>query len=176
MTSNESWRRLLDVGAAVGQATLTRANEIARGLMDDEPEARQRALQDLDELGRAGRRLGQQLAEAVRDGLLERVARESGSVEALLDLLDGVVLARRDEAGHRPQGAQPRAEVAATGTRAAEPAEAEGRRGPTSEKRHAKAKAKAKAGRSGSAKGSAKGGKSKKRHRHGHAGPAPERP
>jgi hypothetical protein len=109
VTSNESWRRLLDAGAAVGQATLARANDIAKGLMAGEPAVREQARRDLDELGRAGRRLGEQVAETLRSGLVAQVAREA-RLDALVDLFEDLMArpARHGaDPGTRPPDAAP---------------------------------------------------------------------
>lgn len=87
MTSNESWRRYLDAGAAVGQVTLARAEEIAKGLMAPGKEERERAWRELDALGRTGRLVGGKLFDLARarlepqiktvrsfDDLVERIA------------------------------------------------------------------------------------------------------
>jgi hypothetical protein len=90
VTSNESWQRFLDTGAVVGQVTLAKANDIARGLMADEPSDRQRAWQELDDLSRIGRQMGEQLADLARDQL-GGTLRGLSSVDDLLDLIDGLL-------------------------------------------------------------------------------------
>jgi hypothetical protein len=86
VTTNESWRRFLDAGTAVGQVTLAKANEIAKGLMASEQETRERAWRDLDELGRSGRQLGEQLVDLAKS----RLTRELGHLGSLEETLDWV--------------------------------------------------------------------------------------
>ena len=66
MTTNESWRRYLEAGAAVGQLTLARAEEIARGLLAPGEEERSNAWDEFEELTRFGRLMGEQLVEVAR--------------------------------------------------------------------------------------------------------------
>ncbi len=66
VTSNESWRKYLEAGAAVGQATAARAEDIARRLFEGDDAAREDAWRDLEQLTRFGRLMGEQLAEMAR--------------------------------------------------------------------------------------------------------------
>lgn len=90
MTSNESWRRYLDAGAAVGQVTLARAEEIARGLLAPEEATRERARRDLDNLGRTSRVVGGQLVELARHELTKQV-KTIGSFDHLVDRIAEVL-------------------------------------------------------------------------------------
>ncbi len=89
MTNSESWRRLLDAGAAVGEITLTKANEIAKGLMAEEPTARDQAWRDLDDLGRFGFKMGEQLADLARSQVRGRL-RDLDALDQLIDLVGGL--------------------------------------------------------------------------------------
>jgi hypothetical protein len=99
VTNNESWRRFLDAGTAVGQATLTKATEIAKGLMDPEHGTRERAWRDLDDLGRAGRQLGEQLAGLAKSRLASQRG-HFGSLEETLDWVADLVATRQGR--HEP--------------------------------------------------------------------------
>ncbi len=101
VTSNESWQRFLDTGAAVGQVTLSKANDIARGLMAEEPSERQRARHELDDLTRMGRQMGEQLVDLARDQLGGRM-HDLSSVDDLLDLI-GTLFGSHEE---RERGAE----------------------------------------------------------------------
>jgi hypothetical protein len=101
VTSNETWRRYLDVGAAVGQVTLARAEEIARGLLAPEEAARQSAWRDLDDLGRTSRVIGGQLVELARRELTEQV-KTIGSFDELVDRIAEVLGQPRPPSGPEP--------------------------------------------------------------------------
>lgn len=102
MSTNENWRRFLDAGTAVGAATLTRAQEIAKGLMDAEPATREQARRDLDDLGRTGRQLGEQLAELAKSRLSGPLG-HSGSIEETLAWISDLVSVRTRRHETRPQ-------------------------------------------------------------------------
>lgn len=102
MSTNESWRRFLDAGTAVGAATLSRATEIAKGLMDTEPAARERARRDLDDLGRTGRQLAEQLAELAKARLSGPLG-HTGSIEETLDWIADLVSARTEGQSQPPK-------------------------------------------------------------------------
>jgi restriction endonuclease Mrr len=94
MTSEESWRKYLEAGAAVGQATAARAEDIAKRLFDPDEEERQSAWRDLEQLRRFGRLMGEQLAEMARTELGRKLkSLGEGPVdqffERIADLLDG---------------------------------------------------------------------------------------
>lgn len=103
MSTNESWRRFLDAGTAVGAATLSRATEIAKGLMDDEPETRERAWRDLDDMGRTGRQLGEQLADLAKSRLRGPIG-HVGSIEETLDWISDLVSVRTGRDQSHPEG------------------------------------------------------------------------
>jgi hypothetical protein len=103
VTTNDSWRRFLDTGAAVGQVTLTKAGEIAKGLMDPEPENRERAWRDLDDLGRAGRQLGEQLADLAKSRLVRQLG-HPGSLEETIEWIADLVSTRTRHPGTAPAG------------------------------------------------------------------------
>jgi len=90
VTSNESWRRYLDATTAVGQVTLDRAQEIARGLLSDDEQTRTRARRDLEDLGRASRLFGGQLVALARDEL-GRQLKQVGSLDELFDRIADVL-------------------------------------------------------------------------------------
>jgi len=73
VTTNESWRKYLEAGAAVGQATAARAEDIARRLFDPDGDERESAWRDLEQLTRFGRLMGEQLAEMARAELKRQV-------------------------------------------------------------------------------------------------------
>jgi hypothetical protein len=66
VTTNDSWRRYLEAGTAVGQATVARAEELAKSLFADDDDEREHAWRDLDDLARFGRIVGEQLAGLAR--------------------------------------------------------------------------------------------------------------
>jgi hypothetical protein len=102
VSTNESWRRFLDAGTAVGAATLSRATEIAKGLMDAEPATRERARRDLDDLGRTGRQLGEQLAELAKSRLSGSLG-HTGSIEETLGWISDLVSVRVRRHEARPK-------------------------------------------------------------------------
>jgi hypothetical protein len=73
VTTNESWRKYLEAGAAVGQATAARAEDIAKRLFDPDEEERESAWRDLEQLTRFGRLMGEQLAEMARAEITRQV-------------------------------------------------------------------------------------------------------
>jgi hypothetical protein len=73
VTSNESWQKYLEAGAAVGQATAARAEDIAKRLFDPDEDERESAWRDLEQLTRFGRLMGEQLAEMVRAELTRQL-------------------------------------------------------------------------------------------------------
>jgi hypothetical protein len=90
VTSNENWRRYLDAGAVVGQVTLARAEEIAKGLLAPDKEEREHARRNLDDLGRTGRLIGGQLIDLTRRELAKQT-KTIGSFDDLVDRLAEVV-------------------------------------------------------------------------------------
>ena len=92
MTTNESWRRYLEAGAAAGQETLARAEQIARGLMAPTEAQRRSARRDLAYLTRLGRRVGEQLADTARVGLSRQLDTVSvGPIDEFLHRVADVV-------------------------------------------------------------------------------------
>ncbi len=86
MTTNESWRKYLEAGAAVGQATAARAEDIAKRLFDPDEEERESAWRDLEQLSRFGRVMGEQLAEMARGELTRQLKTfGNGSFEQFFD-------------------------------------------------------------------------------------------
>ncbi|MGH9047559.1 MAG: hypothetical protein ACRDVW_09655 [Acidimicrobiales bacterium] len=79
MTTNDSWRRYLETGAAVGQATMARAEEIAKGLFDPDENERESAWRDLEELTRFGRMMGEQLAETAKAEVARQLNHAGGA-------------------------------------------------------------------------------------------------
>ncbi len=73
MTTNDNWRRYLEAGTAVGQATLARAEEIARGLLGPGEEEPESAWHELDELTRFGRHVGEQLVDMARAEMFKQL-------------------------------------------------------------------------------------------------------
>ncbi len=106
MSSSESWRRLLDAGAAVGEVTLTKANEIAKGLMADEAAARDQAWRDLDDLGRFGFKMGEQLADLARSQVRGRL-RDLDALDQLIDLVGGLFSSSPHGEDSREEAADP---------------------------------------------------------------------
>jgi hypothetical protein len=90
VTSNERWRRYLDAGAAAGQKTLARAEDIAKGLLATDNEERERAWRDLDDLGRTGRQIGGQLIDLARREVAKH-AKTPGSFDDLVDRIAEVL-------------------------------------------------------------------------------------
>lgn len=88
MTTNDSWRRYLEAGAAVGQLTLARADEIARGLLADDEEERATAWNEFEELTRFGHQMGEQLVEVARAELTKKL--ETLGVSSLDQLLERI--------------------------------------------------------------------------------------
>jgi hypothetical protein len=73
VTTNDSWRRYLEAGAAVGQLTVSRAEEIAKGLLAPGEEQRKTAWREFEDLTRFGRQMGEQLVEAARAELTKQL-------------------------------------------------------------------------------------------------------
>jgi hypothetical protein len=92
VTTNESWRRYLEAGAAVGQLTLARAEEIARGLLAPGEEERSTAWAEFEELTRFGRLMGEQLVEAARSGVTKQLEMFGvGSLDQLWERISDLV-------------------------------------------------------------------------------------
>jgi len=86
VTSNDSWRRYLEAGTALGQVTLGRAEEIAKGLLAPGDEEREAARNDLDELTRFGRQMGEQFVDMARAEVSKQL--EALGVDSLEELFD----------------------------------------------------------------------------------------
>jgi hypothetical protein len=92
VTTNESWRRYLEAGAAVGQLTLARAEEIARGLLAPGEEERSTAWAEFEELTRFGRLMGEQLVEAARSEVTKQLEMFGvGSLDQLWERISDLV-------------------------------------------------------------------------------------
>ena len=92
MTTNESWRRYLEAGAAVGQLTLARAEEIARGLLAPGEEERSTAWAEFEELTRFGRLMGEQLVETARSEVTKQLEMFGvGSLDQLWERISDLV-------------------------------------------------------------------------------------
>jgi hypothetical protein len=100
MTSNESWRKYLDAGAALGQATAARAEDIVKGLFDPDEDERESAWRDLEQLTRLGRVMGEQLAEMARAELARQLkSLGGGSFEQLFERISDLLGANRPATG-----------------------------------------------------------------------------
>jgi hypothetical protein len=102
MTSNESWRKYLEAGAALGQATAARAEDIVKGLFDEDEDERESAWRDLEQLTRFGRLMGEQLAELARAELARQLKSLGGGsfdqlFQRISDLLGGNPPAPRED-------------------------------------------------------------------------------
>ncbi len=107
MTSNDSWRRYLEAGTALGQVTLGRAEEIAKGLLAPADEEREAARNDLDELTRFGRQMGEQFVDMARAEVSKQLeALGVDSLEELFDRLADLVRSQPvDVPSHRAESA-----------------------------------------------------------------------
>jgi hypothetical protein len=102
VTTNDSWRRYLEAGAAVGQVTLARAEGIARGLFAPDDEERETAWRDLDELTRFGRLMGDQLIDMARAEMSRQLETlGAGSLEHFLDRIADLVRSQPVDAPSR---------------------------------------------------------------------------
>ena len=102
MTTNDSWRRYLEAGAAVGQVTLARAEGIARGLFAPDDEERETAWRDLDELTRFGRLMGDQLIDMARAEMSRQLETlGAGSLVQFLDRIADLVRSQPVDAPSR---------------------------------------------------------------------------
>ncbi|MGH8995117.1 MAG: hypothetical protein ACRDYB_03640 [Acidimicrobiales bacterium] len=86
MATDQSWRRFLDAGALIGQVSMARAEEISRGLFSDDEARRQESWRDLEELGRVGRKMGEQFVALARAELAKQLE-GVGGFEQLVDRL-----------------------------------------------------------------------------------------
>ena len=92
VTSNDAWRRYLEMGATVGELTVARAEEIARGLVAEDDEVRARAWREVDQLARFGLRMGEQLLDLAKDRLeTELRTRSADTLDLLLERLGDLV-------------------------------------------------------------------------------------
>jgi hypothetical protein len=102
VTTNDSWRRYLEAGAAVGQVTLARAEGIARGLFAPDDEERETAWHDLDELTRFGRLMGDQLIDMARAEMSRQLETlGAGSLVQFLDRIADLVRSQPVDAPSR---------------------------------------------------------------------------
>ena len=103
MTTNESWRRYLEAGAAVGQLTLARAEEIARGLLAPGEEERSTAWAEFEELTRFGRLMGEQLVEVARAEVTKQLETFGvGSLDQLWARISDLVGSAGVDASYQP--------------------------------------------------------------------------
>ncbi len=108
VTSNESWRKYLEAGAAVGQATAARAEDIARRLFEGDDEERDDAWRDLEQLTRFGRLMGEQLAEMARTELSRQLRSAGGrSLDQLFDRIADLFAAPETPEAVRPETEEP---------------------------------------------------------------------
>jgi hypothetical protein len=147
VTTNESWRRYLEAGAAVGQVTLARAEGIARGLFGPDDDERETAWHDLDELTRFGRQMGDQLIDMARAEMSRHL--ETLGVGSLDQFLDRIVDLVRSQPFDAPSHsadphAKPEPVVAATGPDATRSAEGKKAEKPQKESLHKGSKTRAK--------------------------------
>jgi hypothetical protein len=103
VTTNDSWRRYLETGAAAGQATVARAQKLGRGLLAPSEAERKSAWRDLEDLTRQGRELGEQLVSVARVELTKQL--ETLPVESLEGFLHRVADLVRSPTASQP--AQP---------------------------------------------------------------------
>jgi hypothetical protein len=108
VTTNDSWRRYLEAGAAVGQLTLSRAEEIAKGLVAPGEEQRKTAWREFEDLTRFGRQMGEQLVEVARAELTKQLKTSGvGSFdqvwERITDLIGSVPDGPANTAGTPPE-------------------------------------------------------------------------
>ena len=73
MPTDESWRRFLDAGALIGQVSMARAEEISRGLLSEDEAIRRESWRDLEEMGRVGRKMGEQFVTLARAELAKQL-------------------------------------------------------------------------------------------------------
>ena len=107
MTSNDSWRRYLEAGAAVGQVTLDRAEEIAKGLIAPDEHERENAWQELDQLTQFGRRMGEQLADMAVAEVTRRLETLGvGSLDQFLDRVGRLVRPPVDQPSDRAESSE----------------------------------------------------------------------
>jgi hypothetical protein len=108
MATDESWKRFLDAGALIGQVSMARAEEISRGLFSDDEATRRESWRDLEEMGRVGRKMGEQFVTLARAELTKQLE-GVGSFDQLVDRLSDLF----------GRGAQPGDEGPAPGDRKA---------------------------------------------------------
>jgi hypothetical protein len=89
MATDESWRRFLDAGTLIGQVSMARAEEISRGLFSDDEATRSEAWRDLEEMGRVGRKMGEQFVALARAELAKQLD-GVGGFDQLVDRLAGL--------------------------------------------------------------------------------------
>jgi hypothetical protein len=113
VTSNDSWRRYLEAGTAMGQVTLARAEEIAKGLLAPGDDEREAAWDDFKDLTQFGRLMGEQLVELVRAELSKQLESLGvGPLEELFDRLADLVRSApvdvpSERPGSSPAGSPP---------------------------------------------------------------------
>jgi hypothetical protein len=101
VTTNDSWRRYLEAGAAVGQLTLSRAEEIAKGLVAPTEEQRKTAWREFEDLTRFGRQMGEQLVEVARAELTKQLKTNGvGSFDQVWDRIADLIGAVPDADSH----------------------------------------------------------------------------
>jgi len=92
VTSNEAWRKYLEAGTALGQQTVARAEEIARGLFAPEEGERREAWQEVDQLARFGMQVGEQLVDVARAELTRQLKNHAvGSFDDLLERVKDLI-------------------------------------------------------------------------------------
>lgn len=88
------------MGATVGELTVARAEEIARGLTAEDHEVRERAWREVDQLTRFGLRMGEQFLDLAKDRVSAEVRTRSADVlDRLLERLGDVLSAEPEEGG-----------------------------------------------------------------------------
>jgi len=106
VTSNEIWRRYLEAGAAVGQLTVARAEDIAKRLFDTDEDERERAWSEVDHLAQFGMRMGEQLVDMARAELSRQLMNRGG--DSLDRLFAGIAdLLGSESAGRSSQAPEP---------------------------------------------------------------------
>jgi len=103
VTTNDNWRRYLEAGTAVGQVTVARAEEIARGLLTARDDERESAWRQLDELTRFGRFMGEQLVDMARAEMLKQIETLGvGSLDQFLERIGDLVGSQSVDASSHP--------------------------------------------------------------------------
>lgn len=108
MTTNDNWRRYLEAGTAVGQVTLARAEEIARGLLGPGEDERESAWHELDELTRFGRHMGEQLVDMARAEMFKQLETLGvGSIDHFFERIADLVGSQPVDAPSHPAESPP---------------------------------------------------------------------